>query len=238
MHISERPRPDLMPSSADSKLTGALNLPPLRQSRRAVWIVAAAVVLVVAAVVVPKLFATPAVPVATVTATAAERVLAVTGRIRPRESVQVVPRIAGQVKELTRREGEAVNAGDILGRIDDARGRTAVAQALAAADAQRRILDQAERDLTRAQSLRERGNGTQTTVETAMLAVTRGREDLRRLIAAADEAKLRLEEYLIVAPLTGRLLTRPVDRGQVVDGKTTLFEIAPTGDRERNSSRG
>ena len=62
--------------------------------------------------------------------------------------------------------------------------------------------------------------------------MTRGREDLKRLQAAEEEARLRLEEHRIVAPFDGRLLTRPVDAGQVVDTRTTIFGLAPTSDRE------
>jgi HlyD family secretion protein len=207
-------------------------LPPWRKRRRGVWLGAVAAVAAIAAFAAPRYFAEAPVPVLSVTAKPAERVLAVTGRIRARESVQVVPRVAGQVRELTRREGESVVAGEVLGRIDDAKARAALAQTVAAAEAQRRTLAQAERDLDRATALRSRGTVTEAAVENAALAVSRGREDLRRLSAAADEARLRLEEHQILAPLTGRLLTRPVDPGQVVDGRTTIFEIAPTGDRE------
>jgi len=156
----------------------------------------------------------------------------VIGRIRAQENVQVVPRIAGQIRVLNRREGDLVTAGEVLGVIDDAKARAAVAQASAATQSQTGLLRQAERDLTRAQDLRARGTVTQTAVETAALAVTRGREDLKRLQAAEEEARLRLEEHRIVAPFDGRLLTRPVDAGQVVDTRTTIFGLAPTSDRE------
>jgi RND family efflux transporter MFP subunit len=231
MHISERPRPDTTPSSGDQILPG-LDLPPLRKRRRWLWLAAAAVILVGAAIAAQRALAPPVVQVQPVSAKPAERVLAVTGRIRARESVQVAPRVAGQIAELRKDEGELVAAGDVLGRIDDAKARAALAQASAAADAQRRVVAQAERDVARAQELRAAGTGTQTTVEAATLVLTRGQEDLRRLNAAADEARLRLSEHEIVAPFAGRLLTRPVDPGQVVDGRTTIFELAPIADRE------
>ena len=232
MHISERPRPDT-PSSADDRALLALAIPPQRARRRGLlWLGAAAVALIAAGLTLPRVFATPEVPVIAVKPKPAERVLAVTGRIRARESVQVVPRVGGQIRSLNRREGEMVAAGEVLGIIDDAKARASLAQATAAVQSQTRALDQARRDLDRAQALLARGTVTATAVETATLASTRGADDLRRLQAAEQEARLRLEENRIVAPFAGRLLTRPVDPGQVVDTRTTIFELAPTVDRE------
>jgi len=77
-----------------------------------------------------------------------------------RESVQVVPRVGGQIRALNRREGEMVAAGEVLGIIDDAKARASLAQAAAAVQSQTRALDQARRDLDRAQALLARGTVT------------------------------------------------------------------------------
>lgn len=233
MHIAERPRPDTTPSSAEDQPLLFLAIPPHRARRRGLlWLGAAAILALGAGLTLPRMFALPEVSVVSVTPKAGERVLAVTGRIRSRESVQIVPRVAGQIRSLNRREGEMVASGEVLGFIEDAKTRAALAQATAAVQSQTRALDQARRDLDRAQALRARGTVTEAAVENATLATTRGTEDLRRLQAAAEEARLRVEENRIVAPFAGRLLTRPVDPGQVVDTRTTIFELAPTLDRE------
>lgn len=160
-----------------------------------------------------------------------ERILAVTGHVQPRESVAVVSRVAGQLMELTKDEGDAIQQGEILGRVDDARVRAALAQAEAAVEAQRRVVNQAENDLNRSRALREDGTVSEAALEAANLELNRGLEDLRRLEAAADEARANLAEYVIFAPLTGRILSRPVDERQVVTTATAIFEVAPMVDR-------
>ena len=160
-----------------------------------------------------------------------ERILAVTGRVQPRESIAVVSAVAGQLVELTKDEGDAIQQGEILGQVDNARARAALAQAEAAVEAQRRVGDQAENDLNRSRALREDGTVSEAALEAATLALTRGLEDLRRLEAAADEARANLAEYIIFAPLTGRILSRPVDERQVVTTATAIFEVAPMVDR-------
>jgi RND family efflux transporter MFP subunit len=174
----------------------------------------------------------PSVDVITVVAAPAERILAVTGRIQPRDSVAVVSRVAGQLIELLRDEGDKISQGELLGRIDDVRARAALAQTEAAVESQRRVVDQAENDLERSRALRKDGTVSEATLEAATLALTSGREELKRFEAAADEARANLNEYLIFAPLTGRILARPVDQRQVVTPATKIFEVAPMVGRE------
>ena len=173
----------------------------------------------------------PTVEILELEAKTSERILAVTGRVQPRESVAVVSRVAGQLIELTKDEGDAIQQGEILGRVDDARVRAALAQAEAAVEAQRRVVNQAENDLNRSRALREDGTVSEAALEAANLELNRGLEDLRRLEAAADEARANLAEYVIFAPLTGRILSRPVDERQVVTTATAIFEVAPMVDR-------
>jgi RND family efflux transporter MFP subunit len=201
--------------------------------RRHIWKAAGALAILAAGIATYSHYtAPPSVAVTTVKTAPAERILAVSGRVRPPESVTVVPKVSGEVVELFKDEGDTVAAGEILGKIDDARARSALTQADAAAAGQRKVLDQAERDRARAQALLDTGTGTTAGLEAATLSVKRAVDDLRRLEAVRDDAALRLEEYKLLAPIGGRILTRPIDRGQVVDGRAAVFELAPIAGRE------
>jgi RND family efflux transporter MFP subunit len=168
------------------------------------------------------------VPVATETVKAerVERVLAAVGRIKPRESVTVLSRVAGQISRLSKDEGETVAAGDILAELDDRIPRAALAQADAALAAARNSLSQAERDLVRATELRRKGAGTQAQLEQAETAARKAEDDVSRLEASRAQSLAQLADYTIRATASGRLLSRPVDPGQVVSTLTVLFEIA------------
>jgi multidrug efflux pump subunit AcrA (membrane-fusion protein) len=67
----------------------------------------------------------------------ASRVLAVNGRIRPQNAVTIRTRYAGQLRSLTKEEGQTIEAGELLAAIDDAPQRDTVAQTAAAVAAQR-----------------------------------------------------------------------------------------------------
>jgi RND family efflux transporter MFP subunit len=171
----------------------------------------------------------PAVEVAETLREDVTRVLAVTGRVRPRQINQVRPLAPGRLTALPKEEGDPVRRGEVLARVDDREARSAVAQAKAAVQARREDLEQARRDLTRFESLFAEGLVPEDRVEQARLAVDRGREELRRLREAVTEAEVRLDDYVLTSPLDGRVLRRPVDPGQIVDTSTVLYEIA-TGD--------
>lgn len=232
MHISQSQKIASSPASLDDDGLGLALVRARRRRRRIAWLTIAAALAVGAGFFVVQSNQPPQVSIATASMQPVERVLAVTGRVRAKENIAVLPKVAGQIVALARDEGDLVTAGEILGRIDDARARAVVEQAEAAVEAQVRILAQAERDLVRARTLRERGSATEAAVEASALAVARGREDLRRLEAAADDSRLRLSEYAVTAPLDGRVLNCPVDPGQVVDSKSVLFDIAPVAGRE------
>jgi RND family efflux transporter MFP subunit len=165
------------------------------------------------------------VAVTTVKAETVERVLAAVGRIRADQSLSVYPRVAGLVTNLSKEEGDTVKAGDVLGEIDASQSRAALNQALASVASLQRKLAQSTRDLARVQALADSGFATRATREAAQLVVDRDREELARLSAAAQEARSRLEDFVIRAPISGQIVLRPIDPGQVVDLRTQIFQL-------------
>ncbi|HAJ47482.1 MAG TPA: hypothetical protein DCL54_12975, partial [Alphaproteobacteria bacterium] len=123
----------------------------------AIWALAAVAVLGVSWIVLRTFSAPKEVPAIQVDARPIERVLAAVGRVRAQETVSVFSRVPGQVVALSKREGDTVQAGDILGRLDDRQARAVLAQATASAESQRRRWTQLRRDLARTQTLLKKG---------------------------------------------------------------------------------
>lgn len=191
----------------------------------AIWALVAVAVLIVAWYLFRTFSALPAVPAISVEQRPVERVLAAVGRVRTQETISVFSRVPGQIVALTKREGDTVQAGDVLGRLDDRQARAALAQATANAASQRRRWAQLRRDLARTQALLKKGYATRAAEEKDRSAADAAENDLQRLESAIDEARLRLSDYEVRAPIAGRILTRPVDPGQVVDVKTEIFQL-------------
>ncbi len=168
----------------------------------------------------------PLVTVDTVRTETVTRVLALTGRVRPASRNQVVPQVPGRVTALTREEGEPVVAGEVLARIDDATVIAEQGQARSDLARERDEQTQRERDAARAKELSDAGLISANEVETARLAVVTGEKRLARLRQQVAELDARRDQYVSRAPLSGYVLERPVDPGQVVTTQDVLYEIA------------
>ena len=156
------------------------------------------------------------------------QVLAVNGRVVAREAVTVRSAVSAQAIEVLANEGDTVAAGDKLVQLDTTQPKTLVDQARAALDAGIVKRAQAQANADRAIALGE--NATRSTREDAKLTLSAAANEVARLQAALEQAQSQLAQYTIVAPLSGVVLDRKVDRGQLVDPQSELFTIANLDD--------
>ena len=173
-------------------------------------------------------------PVGVVEAAAgpAERVLAVSGRTRPQVTVTIVPKSAGQIVSLSKDEGETVKAGELLVQLEADAPRAALDEVGSKITLQQRAVDEAERSFKRFEQLRQQGLATVKEFDAAKFELDQARLALDGLAASRREVASRLRDNSILAPVSGVVLARPVDRGQVVSAQTVIYEIAPLADVE------
>lgn len=153
-----------------------------------------------------------AVEVAAVERGAITRSVAVSGVVEPLRLVGVNSQLSGAVLELHVEEGDAVRAGDLLARLD---GRELEAQ-LAAAEAAFQV---AESSLERAERLRERQVITVPEYEAERTAFAAAQAQL-------DQLRTRVGFTRVTAPLSGVVLEKTIEAGDVVGTNARLFELA------------
>lgn len=204
---------------------------PERSARRTVyrllrWVLALALIAAAAFWIARRMSRPPEVEAAAVRRGPVERTLAVVGRLEPEYVNDVVPLMPGRLVDLPRREGDRIEKGDLLARIDDREAGAALQQAEAALAAEREDLQQARRDLAREQELFRAGLVAQSNLEQKRLAVERGEAQVRQAAERIEEARARRSQYVLRAPFAGYVLQRPVDPGQNVTLQTVLYRIA------------
>ncbi len=168
----------------------------------------------------------PVIEVATSTREDVVRVLAVTGRIRPRLSNTVQPLVSGTLTALTRNEGDAVRRGDVLATLDAQVTQAAIEQATAQLAARRVDVDQRQREYDRLQRLVAAGGLPERDAEQARFALDAARESVRQFEAVIAESRSRLRDFTLRSPIDGYVLARPVDPGQNVTPQSVIYEIA------------
>jgi RND family efflux transporter MFP subunit len=144
--------------------------------------------------------------------------VAVPGAVQARQHAALSARMAASVTELPYQEGQWVQSGAVVVRLDDAAVRAAVAAAEAGVNA-------AEADLGRTQALLEKGAATPRELERMTAAASGARA---QLTAARDN----LSHTALRAPFAGRVASRRVNLGDVVNPGMPLIEIEGEGGLE------
>ncbi|KAB2851774.1 MAG: efflux RND transporter periplasmic adaptor subunit [Hyphomicrobiaceae bacterium] len=131
-------------------------------------------------------------------------ILTAPGTVEPLANVAVKTRVDGQIVEVRFKEGDLVNEGDILFKLDDRLVKAQIAQAEANIAKDQASLKVAESILSRRETLARQKIVSEEAAETAKQTV----EGLRAAIAAGqallESQKTQLDYLTIRAPITGR----------------------------------
>ena len=154
-----------------------------------------------------------------------------TGRVASPQTVQVRPRVSGYIDEVAFEEGELVEAGDLLFRIDprpyEARVQAAKAS-LAQAQSQRRLTD-VEAD--RSRQLIQKHMISQEQHDQRQAAALNARAQQAEAEAALTSAELDLQYTRVTAPVAGRTGRAMITRGNLASADqsvlTTLVSMDP-----------
>lgn len=155
----------------------------------------------------------PAVPVqvAAVTKIAAPLTIQANGSVEPLQTVAIQAQVGGTLDAVTFNEGDDVQAGQTLFRIDPRPFEAALRQSEATLARDEAQAQNAQRDAERYKALVEKDYVTKSQADQAASAAAAAQATVLADRAAVDNAKLNLNYTTIRAPLsgrTGRLLVR------------------------------
>lgn len=159
------------------------------------------------------------------------------GELEPVYKVEVKSKASGEILQLYVDSGDEVEPGTLLARVDPRDVENAHDQATADLDVAQARLSIAEAQLGRSQELLESEVITAQEYEQQELEHANARAALVRAQTNLELAELRLTDVTIRAPVSGTILERLVENGQViqsatgnVSGGTTLFVMANLDD--------
>lgn len=142
------------------------------------------------------------------------------GKIQPWETFSLGFEIGGRVSTLGENEvdqplddGDHVEAGQLLARLDDRIFRARLAEAVA-------NFEMAASDVARSRRVRSNNAGAITEAE-YQNDVTRQAQAQ----AAQQVAEKNLEDSLLTSPVTGKIARRMVEAGESINANVTVFEV-------------
>ena len=142
------------------------------------------------------------------------------GAIEPVADVEVKSKASGEILELGAEIGDTVKAGALLVRIDPRTPKNLVDQAQAELDAALQRERTAATQLGRGEKLRKEAWINDAELEGLQLEVANTRAAAVAARVALENARIELEDTEVRAPSSGTILTRLVERGQVISSPT------------------
>jgi RND family efflux transporter MFP subunit len=138
------------------------------------------------------------------------------GRFEPSRSVELRPRVSGQIVAVHFRDGQFVRRGQPLFTIDPRPYRAQLAEAQAGVATARSTLALAQSDLARALRLVDDDAVSKSEVDALRARVTAAQAGLAAAQARVRSRSLDVEFTTVRAPISGRISDRRVDPGNLV----------------------
>lgn len=151
------------------------------------------------------------------------------GTARALSTVAVQPQVGGKLMEVAFKEGQTVEKGQVLARIDPATFRAQLEQAQAKKTQDEAQLANAKLDMERYERIP--GTIAVKTVDTQRALVAQLTSQVASSKAAVEQAQVQLAFTNVIAPASGRTGIRQVDEGNIVSGSgqtlVTITQVQP-----------
>lgn len=150
---------------------------------------------------------------------------AISGTLEPERAAVLRAQVPGSVLQTYADQGQAVNAGTVLARIDASGIQDAYTSARAGLISARNAADVAAKDLARNQKLLAAGAIAERDIEQSRrvsIAAQAALEDANSRLASAEKA---YRSTTVTAPFSGVVSERPVSPGDVVQPGSALFTV-------------
>jgi multidrug efflux system membrane fusion protein len=160
----------------------------------------------------------PPVPVQVESAThiSAPLALEANGVVEPMQTVSIQAQVGGTINEVTFNEGDDVQQGQVLFRLDPRPFEAALRQAQAAVTRDEATAANAQRQADRYKTLAEKDYVTKSQADDQLSAAAAANATVAASRAAVENARINLDYATIRAPIAGRTGRLLVRRGNLV----------------------
>lgn len=151
--------------------------------------------------------------------------VALSGTVKASQTAAIKARVAGEIQGLTLREGERVQSGQILARVDTTEYQARVRQAQQQAQAAAAQVDIARRNLDNNQALVAQGFISKTALDTSLANLEGAQASHRAALAALEVAQKSLDDTALRSPINGQVSLRLVQNGERVGVDARVLEV-------------
>ncbi|UBQ36408.1 efflux RND transporter periplasmic adaptor subunit [Acinetobacter johnsonii] len=150
------------------------------------------------------------------------------GTVVPTHTVNVQTQVSGVLKQIYFKEGQTVQKGQLLAKVDPAPFQVALAQAEGTQQQNLAQLRNAETELARYQLLFKQDSIAKQQVEQQQALVNQLEGQIQANRAQIDAAKLQLSYTKIYSPINGRVGFQQKDAGNLIQANDTIGLVSIT----------
>lgn len=143
------------------------------------------------------------------------------GIIEAISSVEIKSKASGEVLFLGAEVGDFVDKGSILSQIDQRTPKNILDQVRSEFEASKVRLKNAESQFERGKELHSKGSISDKDFEDIQENFAQAKSTLVRTEVSFENAKIALDDTIVRSPVTGTVISRPVEVGQVISSPTS-----------------
>lgn len=151
--------------------------------------------------------------------------LGVSGTVKALNYAVIKAKVAGELKEVTVREGDRVSAGQVLARIDPIEYQQRWNQLKEQAAAAKSQLEIAQRQWDSNKALVDQGFISKVALDNSQASLQGAIASHRAAMAGADVARKALDDSVLVAPFAGVIAVRSAQPGERVGIDARVMEL-------------
>ncbi|MEF9965429.1 MAG: efflux RND transporter periplasmic adaptor subunit [Comamonas sp.] len=151
--------------------------------------------------------------------------LPISGTVQALHSATIKARIAGELQQLQLREGDPVQAGQVIARVDSTESQARLAQAQQQADAARAQQDIQQRQYDNNRALADQGFISSTALASSQSQWQAAQSNYQAARSAADVLKKNLSDTVLRSPIQGQVARKWVSNGEKVGPDANVLEI-------------
>ena len=165
-----------------------------------------------------------------------QQTLPISGPIKAVNSAFVKARVAGELQDLQVREGDLVQAGQVIARIDPTEYQARLRQAQQQAQSAKAQVDIAQRSYDNNRSLVDQGFISKTALETSAFTLAASQASFQAAQSGVDVLQKALDDAVMRAPIGGLIAQRLAQNGERVAIDARVVEIVDLSRLELEAS--
>ncbi|WP_347906050.1 multidrug efflux RND transporter periplasmic adaptor subunit MexE [Pseudomonas purpurea] len=154
-----------------------------------------------------------------------------TGRLEAPETVEIRPRVSGQIDQVAFTEGALIKKGDLLFQIDPRPFQAEVRRLEAQVAQARANATRSENEAQRGERLRTSNAISAELADSRTSAAQESRAGVAAIQAQLDLAKLNLSFTRVTSPISGRVSRAQITAGNLVTADTTALTSVVSTDK-------